>query len=346
MTKKVLVTLGLLLLVCGMVFAAGAQEKKAEGFVVGISNNWVGSEWRTQMVDETLLEAEKYKAEGIISEVIVQSTDVSLEGQIDQIRNLMARGCDIILVNPADARAFNPVFAEAKKQGITIVATDTEVASPDTVNVAINQKVWAMTSSQWLADKLNHKGNVVAINGVTGHPANTARMSGYQEVFGKYPGIKILNEVSGEWDSAIGMSAMQDMLATFPNINGVWVQDGMTEGVFSALQNAGRDDIVCVGEARVGFMRRWKEQGLDTIGVANPPACMASALHVAVLLAQGRELKEGILEGPYGNTIYLPIPVVVTNENFDEVWNEYKDKPDYFAVDGKISRATAESYFK
>ncbi|MDD3790146.1 MAG: ABC transporter substrate-binding protein [Sphaerochaetaceae bacterium] len=346
MTKRFLSTLGLILLVATMVFAAGAAEKKGEGFIVGISNNWVGSEWRTQMVDETLAAAEEYKAEGIIKDVIVQSTDVSLEGQIDQIRNLMAKGCNIILVNPADARAFNPVFAEAKKQGVTIVATDTEVASPDAINVAINQKAWAMASAQWLADKLNHKGNVVAINGVTGHPANTARIEGYREVFAKYPGIKILNEVSGEWDSAIGMATMQDMLATFPNIDGVWVQDGMNEGVFTAIQNAKRTEILSVGEARVGFMRRWKEQGLDTIGVANPPSCMVSALHVAVLLAQGKEINRDLLEGPYGNTIYLPVPVVVTNDNFAEVWAQYKDRPDYYAVDGKITRAEAAKYFK
>ena len=345
MTKKVLLLAGVFLLTCSMMFAAGAQEKK-EGFVVGISNNWVGSEWRTQMVDQTLAVAEEYKAQGIISDVIVQSTDVSLEGQIDQVRNLIARGCDIILINPGDARAFNPVFAEAKKQGVTIVATDTEVASPDAVNVAIDQKAWAMASAQWLADKLNHNGNVVAINGVTGHPANTARIEGYREVFNKYPGIRILNEVSGEWDSAIGMSAMQDMLATYPNIDGVWVQDGMTEGVITALQNAGRTDILSVGEARVGFMRKWQEMGLDTIGVANPPACMASALHVAVLLAQGSELRDGVLEGPYRNTIYLPIPVVVTNENFDEIWAEYKSMPDYYAVDGMITQSEARSYFK
>jgi ribose transport system substrate-binding protein len=142
------------------------------------------------------------------------------------------------------------------------------------------------------------------------------------------------------------MATMQDMLATFPNIDGVWVQDGMNEGVFTAIQNAKRTEILSVGEARVGFMRRWKEQGLDTIGVANPPSCMVSALHVAVLLAQGKEINRDLLEGPYGNTIYLPVPVVVTNDNFAEVWAQYKDRPDYYAVDGKITRAEAAKYFK
>ncbi len=93
-------------------------------------------------------------------------------------------------------------------------------------------------------------------------------------------------------------------------------------------------------------LKNGESQGLDTIGVANPPSCMVSALHVAVLLAQGKEINRDLLEGPYGNTIYLPVPVVVTNDNFAEVWAQYKDRPDYYAVDGKITRAEAAKYFK
>ena len=346
--KKFTAALVILVMTAALVFAGGSQDTATgteEGLVVGISNGWVGSEWRTQMVNDTLAVAEEYKAMGIISEVIVQSTDVSLEGQIDQVRNLMAIGCDIILINPADAKAFNPVFSEAKKQGIIIVSTDTEVSSKDAINVCIDQKEWAMTSAKWLAEKLGGKGNIVTINGIAGHPANTARVDEYQTVFNEYPGIKILNEVNGDWDNAKGMSAMQNMLATFPSINGVWVQDGMTEGTLMALQGAGRDDVFLTGEARVGFLKKWNEMGIDTIGVANPPGCMASALHVAVQLAQGKEIKKSVLACPYGNTIYVPIPVVVTSENLSSVVKEYADKPDYYAVDGFISKEEAASYF-
>lgn len=344
--KKIIVSV-VLLLCAAMMFAGGQKDQAAgKGIIVGASNGWVGSEWRTQMVDQLLKVAEEYKAEGIIKDVIVQSTDVSIEGQIDQIRNLISKGCKIIIVNPNDAKAFNPVISEAKKKGVIVIGTDTELSSPDAINVCINQKEWAMTSAKWLAEKIGGKGNVVAINGVASHPANIARVSGYREVFSKYPNIKILNETNADWDSAKGMAAMQNLLASYPDINGVWVQDGMAEGALMALTNSGKKGIFIVGEARVGYMNTWKAQGADTVGVANPPGCMASALRVAVELAQGKTLKDGVLAGPYGNTIYVPIPVVVTNENFDKVYAEYKDKPAYFAVDGYISRQDAQAYFK
>ncbi len=317
-----------------------------EGFIIGISNPWVGSEWRTQMVDNVLKEAQPYIDQGFIKEVIVQSFDTTLEGQIDQVRNLMTKGAKVILINPADAKAFSPIVREAKKKGVIIIGTDTELASADAINVAIDQSEWARISARWLVEKLGGSGKLVTINGIAGHPANTARVKGYTEVFGANEGMTILNETNADWDNAKGQATMQNLLATYPDLNGVWVQDGMSEGALRALLAAEKTDIKITGEARVGYLKLWKEKGIDGIGVANPPGCMTSAFFVAIHLLKGKELKDDVFEGPYGNTIYVPVPVVVTNENFDEVYEEYKDFPDYHSVDGYITEEEAAQYFK
>lgn len=339
---KKLAILVSLLVFCGAINGF-AQD---EGFIIGISNPWVGSEWRTQMVDNVLKEAQPYIDAGFIKEVIVQSFDTTLEGQIDQVRNLMSKGAKVILINPADAKAFTPIVREARKKGVIIIGTDTELASPDALNVAIDQSEWARISARWLVDKIGGAGKVVTINGIAGHPANTARVKGYTDVFSQNPGIEILNETNADWDNAKGQATMQNLLATYPDLDGVWVQDGMAEGALRALLAADRTDIKITGEARVGYLKLWKEKGIDGIGVANPPGCMTSAFFVAIHLLKGETLKEGVLEGPYGNTIYVPVPVVVTNENFDEVYEEYKDKPDYYSVDGYITEEEAAQYFE
>ncbi len=344
--KKSLLLLCVMLLATSLSVFAGGQEEGGDGYTIGISNAWVGSEWRTQMVDDVKAAAQPYIEQGLIKEIIVQSFDVSTEGQIDQIRNLISSGADLILVNPADATALTPVIAEAKSQGVIVIGTDTELSSSDAVNVAINQKEWAAISARWLVEKLGGTGNVVCINGYAGHPANTARVEGYTEVFNSYPDVRILNEVNADWDNAKGQAAMADMLATYPDINGVWVQDGMAAGALRAIQAAGKDEIFSTGEARVDFLKMWKDENLDMIGVANPPGAMTSAFFVGMQMLAGKEFKAGIFEGPYGNTIYVPVPTVVTNINFDTVYNAYKDYPDYFAVDGHLTEAQAAAYFK
>lgn len=345
MKKSILLLCVLMLVSSTFVFANGDSDS-GSGYTIGISNAWVGSEWRTQMVDDVRAAAKPYMDQGLIKEIIVQSFDVSTEGQIDQIRNLIAKGADLILINPADATALNPVIEEATAQGVIIIGTDTEVSSPKAINVAIDQTEWARTSARWLVEKMGGSGNVVAINGFAGHPGNTARVNGYQEIFGANPGITILNEVNADWDNAKGQAAMADMLATYPDIDGVWVQDGMAAGAMRAVKAAGRDDIFVTGEARVDLLKMWKAEGLDTIGVANPPGCMTSAFFVGMQMLAGKEIKSGVLQGPYNNTIYVPIPTVVTNINFDTVYNAYKDYPDYYAVDGHLTESQAASYFK
>lgn len=330
------------LLLAGLTGPALAQDS----FTIGLSNGWVGSEWRTQMIDEATAAAAAWSERGVEVEVIVQSSDVDVQGQIAAVRNFINQGVDAIIINPNSPTAFDPIFAEAAARDILVISTDAEVSSQDAIYVGIDQKAWAMQSAEWLAKTLNGKGNVVAINGVAGHPANQMRVEGYQEVFAKYPDIKILNEANANWDQAQGQQTMQTLLATYPDINGVWVQDGMAAGAWRAIEAAGRvGDIAATGEIRVDFLTQWKEKGYNSGASVNPPGVMASALNVAVLRLQGNEFKDGIFEGVYGNAIYIPIPFI-DNSNLDSVYDEVKDRPGYYSVTTIVTPDEAKQYFK
>ena len=165
----------------------------AETFRIGLSNSFVGSEWRTQMIEEAQAAAAAWKDKGVDVEVVVQSGDVDVQGQIGHIRNFINQGVNAIIINPGSPTAFSPVFAQAKARDILVIATDAEVASKDAIYVGIDQKAWAAQSAEWLAEALGGKGNLVTINGIAGNPANEARVAGYREVFAQHPDIKILN---------------------------------------------------------------------------------------------------------------------------------------------------------
>lgn len=317
----------------------------SKDFTIGLSNGWVGSEWRTQMIDEAKEAAEKWKAKGVDVEVIVQSANVDVQGQIAHVRNFINQGVDAIIINPNSPTAFDPVFRQAKKKGILVVSTDAEVSSQDAIYVGIDQKGWAMQSAQWLAETLDGKGNVVAINGVAGHPANQMRMEGYQQVFANHPEIKILNEVNANWDQAQGQQAMQNLLATYPDIDGVWVQDGMAAGAWRAIMAGNRSDIAATGEIRKDFLEIWKAKNLNSGASVNPPGCMASALNVTVHLLLGREFKKPLSEGKYGNALYIPIPFI-DRDNFDEAYSQIQGKPGHYSVSASVGIDESANYFK
>jgi ribose transport system substrate-binding protein len=327
------------------IFASLIGAASAASYTIGLSNGWVGSEWRTQMIEEASAAAAAWKAKGVDVKVVVQSSDVDVQGQIAAVRNFINQGVNAIIINPNSPTAFNPIFAEAKAKGILVVSTDAEVSSKDAIYVGIDQKGWAMQSAKWLAETLGGKGNVVAINGVAGHPANQMRVSGYKEVFAKYPDIKILNEANANWDQAQGQQTMQTLLATYPSINGVWVQDGMAAGAWRAIEASGRKDIAATGEIRADFLKQWKEKSYNSGASVNPPGCMASALNVAVHRLQGKQFKDGIFGGVYGNAIYIPIPFI-DNKNLDQASAAVKDKPGYYSATALVSPDEAAKFFK
>jgi len=340
--RKTFIAAGLAV-VLGAGLSATASAK--DSFTIGLSNGSVGSEWRTQMIDEAEAAAKAWEKKGIKVKTIAQSSNVDVPGQIAQVRNFINQGVDAIIVNPNSPTAFDPIFAQAKAKGILVISTDAEVSSKDAIYVGIDQKGWAMQSAEWLAKTLKGKGNVVAINGVAGHPANQMRVAGYREVFAKYPDIKILNEVNANWDEAQGQQAMQNLLATYPAINGVWVQDGMAAGAWRALTDAKRKDVAATGEIRVDFLKTWKEKNYNSGASVNPPGCMASALNVAILRLQGREFKNGIFKGQYGNAIYIPIPLI-DSSNFEQTYQKWKDKAGYISVSTVVTPEQAEDYFR
>lgn len=326
--------------------AVTAFSANAEDFKIGLSNGWVGSEWRTQMIEEAQAAAATWKEKGVNVEVVVQSANVDVPGQIAHVRNFINEGVDAIIINPNSPTAFDPVFAQAKEAGILVISTDAEVSSPDAVYVGIDQKAWGAAGAEWLAKALDGKGNVVAINGVAGHPANEMRVAGYREVFANYPDIKVVNEVNANWDQAQGQQAMQNLLATYPDIKGVWVQDGMAAGAWKSIIDAGKTgDIAATGEIRKDFIDLWVKDKLNSGASVNPPGVMASALNVAVLMLQGKELKEPATAGQYKNAMYLPIPFI-NSSNLDEAVKQVEGKPGYYSYTSQLSIEDAEALFK
>src|SRR5579862_9050363 len=125
MRSKFLIAAVLAALAGGWSLVAEAKDN----FVIGLSNGWVGSEWRTQMIDEAEAAAQAWATKGVTVKTIAQSATVDVPGQIAQIRNFINQGVDAILINPNSPTAFDPIIAQAKAKGILVIATDQEVSS-------------------------------------------------------------------------------------------------------------------------------------------------------------------------------------------------------------------------
>ncbi|HEY4385423.1 MAG TPA: ABC transporter substrate-binding protein [Ktedonobacteraceae bacterium] len=342
-----------LLAACGGSQAStGGTSSASKGpFTIGVSNGFVNSEWRTQMIQDLQDANAQYEKQGLTKNLIVENADVDAQGQIQQIRNLINRGVNAIIVDPNSQTALNSVIQQAKSAGIIVIAVDQEVTSPAATNVVINQADWATMSAEWLAKQLNGKGNIVAVNGTAGAPANDMRWNAAKAVFSKYPNIKILNNINANWDQATGQQMMASELASQPNIDAIWSQDGMAQGVLRAVMAANPSKfLIMTGEARTKYLQLWQQAkqahpNFTSYGVINPPGSAVSGLRIALQMLQGKTLKSGELKGSANNTIYVPIPGFVDQSNFTQQYDQYKSKSAEYSLDGSISDSDAQSLF-
>lgn len=320
-------------------------------FTIGLSNNFVGSEWRTQMIQNMQDLNKDLMGSGLTKDLVIESADTDAQGQIQQVQNLINKGVNGIIINPGDVKALNPTLEDAVAQGIPVIAVDQAICAKGVINVVIDQKEWAKISAKWLAEQLGGKGNIVLIEGFVGHPANEARMAGVAEVLADYPDIKVVGRDTGKWDQATGQQVMSNFLASIPQIDGVWTQDGMATGVLTAIQTANPAKWPIVsGEARASYLQLWNEVLKDhpdfkSIGVVNPPGVGASGLRVMVNLLQGKQIDPSKLGGECGNTLFVPIPGTVTPETFAAEYDKVKDQPASYTLDGIISQDEADAFF-
>jgi ribose transport system substrate-binding protein len=108
---------------------------------------------------------------------------------------------------------------------------------------------------------------------------------------------------------------------------------------------------VVVGEGRCQFLQLWNERlqadpNFETIAVANPPGVSPTGLRIAVNMLMGKTVDESKLGGANGLSFIIPVPVVVTKDNFQQVFDSTcKDKPATYLLDGIMTDAEVQQFF-
>lgn len=288
--RKLVITLVLILgtvVLCTLLvpFIGHMDEK---GYRIGISNGFVGNNWRNQMLEGLATAITQYQLEGLVSEVIIKNAGEDVNNQILQIKHLIASRVDLLLIDPNSRDELNDVIREARNKGILVVVYDQNVSSADAVQLTINQKEWGARLGKWLGETLNGEGKVILMSGVKNQPCNNERVEGIRASLVLFPGISVLEEVFGNWDQATAKKQMTDALYRHTQIDGILSQDGMALGVLQAYEAADRDPPVMTGETMNAFLEKSLEMStlsdFQTFALTNPPGIGASALSLGLYM--------------------------------------------------------------
>ncbi|WP_294637881.1 sugar ABC transporter substrate-binding protein [uncultured Aquabacterium sp.] len=162
--------------------------------------------------------------------------------QVSQVENFIAQKVSAIIVNPADTAATKRISEAARKAGIPLVYVNRkpdEKMGNGVAFVGSDSLVAGRLQGEALAQRLGGKGNVVIMVGELSTDAAQDRTRGVKEVFKKYPGIKVVEEQTGNWQRSQGIDLMNKWMAAGVKIDAVAANnDEMAIGALIAMRQA------------------------------------------------------------------------------------------------------------
>lgn len=333
----------------------GKQDGKKEGISIVLLDSSNGNAWRAQMEAEMQEAAEKYKADGIIKDYTVYSANDDATVQTSQLHQIVTAGkTDVVIINPVSATSLNPAIDKAIEAGIKVIGVDSVIAHPDVITVATDQYKWAEMQAEFLAKKLDGKGNIIIYNAMAGVPASDTREKAFDDVIAKYPDIKVLKKVYHGWDEGEAKQLTTTMISTYSNIDAILNQD-CSPGIMQGFLEAGKDmPKVITSDGSITYLNMWNDYNLknpdkafESIIVANPPGMGVDAMKIAIKLAGGAKFKDTALtDSDGGKAILLDPNPVITNENREEWVEKTKSMDESYTFSSVLSDEEIDALFK
>ncbi len=286
--------LGILAIAAGAGVAGGATKahQASKGpWVIGLSNGYYGNTARVQLEAEVKALAAQAAYKPLIKKIIINNAGTSVAAQVSAVDQMIAQHVNAIILDSNSLTALNPAIAAAHKAGIPVVASNDKVSSKLAYQVETVGTKFGATMMQNFAQVLHGKGNIVILRGLPGNAVDAAEAAGFHSVLAKYPNIHVLKETYGQWADSEAQKVMADLLSRYQNIDGVFTEGGMQQGVVRAFVAAHRHLVPVSGTDENGFacqVKQYHSQGLEGVQVSTAMWADAVALKAAVNILQGK----------------------------------------------------------
>ena len=227
----------LLLTLLSLFGLAASCARHEPRFRIGVSQ-CSDDEWRHQMNNEMLREALFYDE----VEIDIRTVKDDNARQIEDIRNFIEEGVDLLVIAPNEAAPITPVVEEAYDRGIPVIVFDRKILSDKyTAYIGADNYEIGKAIGRYVVNMLQGKGNVVEISGLTGSTSAIDRHQGFVSAISPYPGIKLLGREDAGWLRSEAGQKMDTLLAHFPQIDVVYAQnDRMAAGAYAVARQKDR----------------------------------------------------------------------------------------------------------
>jgi ribose transport system substrate-binding protein len=291
---------------------AWAASTASDG--IALSNSYAGNSWRQQMLTMWNLAAKEAISNHDIAKTKVVNANNSAPQQASQISDLILEGWKSIVIDAASPTALNGIIQQACSAHIVVVVFDSLATAPCAYKVAYNYVSMGQAEAEYVAKRLNGKGNVLEVRGIAGTSVDNDIHKGVVETLAKYPGMKLVGSVHGNWTQSIAQKEVASLLPSLPEVNAVVTQGGDGYGTYEAFKSAGRSIPLIIFGNRQDELQLWKQLseqsgGYETFSISSAPGVSSIALWVAQQILAGAKVPKTV-----------NVPLLVINQNDLDAW--------------------------
>ncbi|MGK9452185.1 substrate-binding domain-containing protein [Acidithiobacillus caldus] len=234
-------------------------------------------------------------------QLLVENGNNNSITQSNQVNTLIARKVNLLLINPTDAKALIPAVEKANAAHIPVIFIDRKADGGHAVAYFASDNVEAGAKAcQFLARRMDGRGNLFLLLGISGASATNERTVGCESVLEHYPNIHVVARQSGHFSREGGLTVTREVLIAHPDLNAIYAENGqMAIGAVRAAEAAGRLkglQIAMIGSGSAGETRLVQE-GKIALSVAQQPEVMG---------ALGVEAGYNYL---HTGTVFVPVPL-------------------------------------
>ena len=220
--------------------------------------------------------------------------------QLSQVEDFISQRVDVIVVNTVYTNESKLVTEKANAANIPIISVLDRFENQKDAACYISSdfKQSGILEMEYLAKKMNFKGNVAIMMGQMDLEAQKLRIEAFREVIAKYPDMKIVAEQAADWNRSKGMALMQTWLESGKDIDVVASSnDEMAIGAVKAIEAEGKLGKIIVGgiDATPEALEYLKSGKLASTVFHDAVKIGESSIETAVKIAKGENVDKTII---------------------------------------------------
>ncbi len=259
--------------------------------VIGCTLQNMSEEFMTMLKGAMEIQAKEYPN----VKLIVNDGEGRPDKQAAQLDSFAAQKVGAVIISPVDAGALAPAVKSVVQAGIPVITCSADVeGNMGQVWVGSENENGGEIEAQYIADRLNGKGNIAILRGPLGAFAEQGRFAGYERILKKYPDLKVVFDQTANWQREQAMSMVENLLTSGNQIHAILCQnDGMALGALEAVKAAGKKkQIVIAGiDAIKDALDSIKAGELDATCFQDAIGQGKGALDMAVKAARGEKIQ-------------------------------------------------------